>query len=769
MRFPLRLGLVFAGSLLTAAGSLSAQTDSLAGYFGFTGAEITKIGDGAGPMTVADLDGDGLHDIIVVNSRQSQLDLLYQKPDASPDEVDQTLDVNELPSHWRFRREELTVSHTVTVVTAHDVDGDGLVDLIYVGRPGELVVMRQDPVGVFDTAVTHRVRGIAAGPDGLAIVDVLGNEDPEVCVLVDAGIHIFPMTRAARPRFGDPVKLTADDDIVAFFAEDFDGDGRADLLAVIPEHDVPLRLWLQHRDAEGGYMGPELRMKMPPLREVEPVRFANRDAASIAVIERLSKRLAVYDLVAEPIDEQDEQHIQAEVFSFTNPETRDRSVTVGDVDGDGLLDVIATDSDANAVVVFRQAPKRGLLPGTLYPSLKGLSGLAVGMHDGDGSLEVAVLSKDEKIVGLTRFHGAALGFPTAVSIVTPGSDPVAMTIARLQGTLTAAVIVKKKRDHVLELHPLDDGTESTTVELEGVSRSPTTIRACDADQDDQTDLLLFTPNEPMTVVRASESGIPDEVLTDEKMPQFGLVSAATDSNTALFDMDGDGKDELLIADVNFVRACRYDTTRGWTVVEQVNAADAATKLVSVGVLGRRIVAADRENERLLIIGRGEDDGQWSILRTLDLQGFRIRRIFTGAFSGDGRPNILCTGDAGFAVVRLAGERLTLHQFADHRTDEEDRLEHEIEAGDVNADGHMDLIVLDAGEQMLEILTFSKARRLHPATEFEVFQSRLFDGGYSREFEPRQLEIADVTGDGAPDVIVLVHDRIIVYPQMTTQD
>ncbi len=31
-------------------------------------------------------------------------------------------------------------------------------------------------------------------------------------------------------------------------------------------------------------------------------------------------------------------------------------------------------------------------------------------------------------------------------------------------------------------------------------------------------------------------------------------------------------------------------------------------------------------------------------------------------------------------------------------------------------------------------------------------------------EPREALVGDVTGDGKPDLIVFVHDRILVYPQ-----
>jgi hypothetical protein len=51
-------------------------------------------------------------------------------------------------------------------------------------------------------------------------------------------------------------------------------------------------------------------------------------------------------------------------------------------------------------------------------------------------------------------------------------------------------------------------------------------------------------------------------------------------------------------------------------------------------------------------------------------------------------------------------------------------------------------------------------RLH----FQVFET---DGHASQRkgspLEPRETIIADVTGDGRNDLVLLVHDRVLVYP------
>ena len=81
-----------------------------------------------------------------------------------------------------------------------------------------------------------------------------------------------------------------------------------------------------------------------------------------------------------------------------------------------------------------------------------------------------------------------------------------------------------------------------------------------------------------------------------------------------------------------------------------------------------------------------------------------------------------------------------------------------------------MVVLDAGRQAVDILSFSDRGRLHPMTEFTVFETKIFSGGAPREYEPREVLVVDVTGDGADDLVLVAHDRILVYPQMAiTED
>lgn len=744
----------------------AAPAQSLAEHYGFDPLEVIKIEKGAGPMVTSDMDSDGKRDIVAVNNRNSRIDVLLQKAGATPDDPPPPLkSVNDIPQHWRYRRVEVPVAEEVGAVIPYDFDRDGLMDLVYAGAPGRIVFMRQSAPGTFDVARKHTVRNLNPTRDALAIANVTGDSSPELIGIVSGRIQIWALDGTD---IGSPTELSAGSgNIVALLVEDFDGDGTQDLVGVLPDDAAPVRAWFGTDVSGTSSLGPQMRFEMPPLREATAVRLNGQKAAMLGTIERPSRRAVLYRIEETPATTDADREAGLQTWSFADPSNRKRRTAFADINGDGLPDLVATNTESNAISTFLQVPGRGFVTYSNAPAYSDLDYIAARDVNGDGRAEVFVSSEKEGVVGRSDPDAnGALGFPATIPMP-GGSVPVALGVVPLDGRPWVAVVAKDGRNYALELQAASGDPTKVSVPLGSLSRAPDTVLAVDADRDGLTDLLLFTPEKPMMMLRRSgeKDGVPSFALLESKdMAQFGLAQAANAQNTAVADINGDGNAELLVADRNFIRALKYDPTAGWQVVEQINAPRGDAKLVSIALMGDRIVAADRENGKVLIFGRNTG-GQWTQQDSIDTKGFKFNSIEAGKFAGGSDDAILLVGDDGFGVIRFGGTRRSLQQLDSWRPDGNERVPHEFGAGDVNGDGLTDLIALDAGKQMLDILAISESMKLMPAQSFKIFESRLFSGGEPREFEPSQVIISDVTGDGAEDVILMCHDRVLLYPQM----
>jgi hypothetical protein len=85
-------------------------------------------------------------------------------------------------------------------------------------------------------------------------------------------------------------------------------------------------------------------------------------------------------------------------------------------------------------------------------------------------------------------------------------------------------------------------------------------------------------------------------------------------------------------------------------------------------------------------------------------------------------------------------------------------------GYLNGDGQPDVAVIDTQSQMIDILNYTIAGGLRHAVHFKIFEAKTLVSEERAGTEPREAVIADVTGDGRQDLILLSQDRVLVYPQ-----
>ena len=732
---------------------------TLGDFFGFSDLEIIKIGDNPGPMYTGDLNVDGVTDILVVNNRKSRIDLFLQKQGATPEDVVPVTRANEIPEHWRFEKNRVMVSHQVAALAMHDFNHDGRTDLIYAGNPSHIVFLAQQVDGTFKKTRSHRVKKLGANRSAFTIADISEDNKPELITIVEGNIQAWPLDEDS---LGKPMVLATEDRIVAFELADYDGDGLDDIVGLVPDSSEPVRLWITKSDAGIRSMGPQLRFEMPPLREFASVRLPGNEAARMAIIERASRRIVLYEVDRETIETSGDRDASIEIYPFLGKGKRTQLVT--DVNNDGLLDLIATNPSDNTIVVYEQSEGEGLSTGISSPTLSDVGSIGSGDINQDGNDELFVLSENEGVVGRSPLTSLEVAFPQPIPF-SSGNTPISLSVIDLNDEMKVAVISKEKRSYVIDL--IDQEGNNDTIDLGSLSRGPDQIIGFDADQDGNTDLLILTRDKPMKLAQMTDTGF--VVLDDDEMGQYGLVREASEMNTTLFDVDNDGMEELLIADDNYLRAVRYEPnpengiSPGWQVVTQVNLQDGSSDLVSLAKSGDDIYVTDQENERIVAI-RINENNEWKESESLYIHGYDFGPIYSGDFTGDGVPDILAVSDTGFAIIRVQGNRIALNELQSWRSDNERRVQHELAVGDVNSDGYSDMVSLDAGEQMLEIFTFSQNEKMLYATGFKIYESRIFSGGEPREWQPTQIIITDLTNDRQNDILLLSHDRLLLYKQ-----
>lgn len=163
----------------------------------------------------------------------------------------------------------------------------------------------------------------------------------------------------------------------------------------------------------------------------------------------------------------------------------------------------------------------------------------------------------------------------------------------------------------------------------------------------------------------------------------------------------------------------------------------------------------------------KSNGLYKPWKEVDLGSLRFESAHVADLNADGRNDLLLFGKQQFGVLYSGGSSIELVEVATWESDRDDAYPADVIAGDVNGDSVVDLALIDTSIDGLQILHFDPDSGLETVTHFRVFEEkRLVSESTTRGTEPREGIVADVTGDGRDDLILLCHDRLILYPQDT---
>lgn len=739
------------------------------------GPAVVKLDWNIRSLQAADLDRDGLTDLAVINNDHATIDLLYQlkpgvpRPDLKSDR----------PNRWepvvedaRFRRVSVTTGITMFELAVGDLNGDGRPDLAYTGDPENLTIRYQQADG---TWLEKKIPGAPAPIQylsGLRIADLDGDGRNDLVMIGQKELAVFFQQKDGE--LGPPDRYAlAEDNCFGLEICDVNGDGRPDLVYLSTGDRDIVHVRLQSANHQ---FGPELSYPiksasstlqiLPPATPKGPPGFvyaSNRTGQ----LEFFRLEPAAADKAAAP-------GLRPRVFTpFPGGKTA-AAYAFGDFDGDGREDVAVSDPDSAQVYIYFRQPDGGFTVARRFPSLADARSLAAGDWEGNGHADLFVASPKEQVLGVSAVNAdGRLGYPQPLPVK---GRPLAVAAGDLRGDkhVSVVVLLEDKGDRsiaILQRNP--DGTAKVTrsIPLTGLKTDPRSLRLIDANQDGLLDIAVFTPLDVMRLyVQAADGTFSDAAAN----PAFrkGLVDNLEAGALSVGDLNADGKSELLVSSGGFTRALKLDASGALVVVDQFNARDPSAEVDAAFVLPSApgahrpgVLLYDRKGEQFQRL-QADAQGVYEVAEVtpagkIDVVGTEARPGRAGA-----GPEIFLLGKNRFWWLPLGAPDLSVHPFETYTSDLPDVKYEDVLAGHLNADGQPEIVGIDPTLNLVEVLSRDPANKtLVSRLHFKVFEAdEHYQGRKTSRAEPRESLIADVTGDGKDDLILLVHDRILIYPQ-----
>jgi 6-phosphogluconolactonase (cycloisomerase 2 family) len=363
---------------------------------------------------IADLNGDGRSDAVVTNGQNGRVCLFFQEAAGSlprlPDRV--------LSAEKGFH----------VIPTTADLNGDGREDLVLAGWNSKLRVFLQGAAGILPEEPDLDLN-LAVAPWWMGRGDVNGDGETDLIFThpVADKVSVLLANPPGSVARGTPAELRVDGTPFAVGIGDLDGDGRNDLAAANSSKGT-IDLFFQTSSgslptAPDGALETGDRPRSLAIGDLDGDGQSDLAAANFS-----SGTVSIYfQRGAGSLGPAPSRELPAGVFP--------RSLALGDVNGDGLADLLVASRGSDEVIVFVGdiAGSLAPAPGVRLPAGSGPVAVAMGDLDGDGANDavVACLGTSAARVYL-RSPGAFREPPLELPLVS-GEGPRAVVLGDLDG------------------------------------------------------------------------------------------------------------------------------------------------------------------------------------------------------------------------------------------------------------------------------------------------------------------------------------------------
>lgn len=732
----------------------------------FDGPEIVKLDWNTSSPRAGDFNGDGLTDLAIINSSRARIDFLLQRKEGvkagEPEKSAREDRWNPILEVSRFDKQPLVIGHAATALAVGDWNGDKKADIAVVTDDEKLTLRMQGDKGSWTQKREFTLDSTADDTEVLVARDLNGDGRDDLAVLTNTRLMI--LLQKAPGEWADPQShALGESGSAGLSAADLDGDGLSDLFYTAPEGDA-LLVRLQH---EGTTFGEEWRLEIPVTRHwLHPVRLGGKKTG-VAWIQDETNMVEVAALTqgaAEP----NADHAATIRYAMLPTDSKNGAVAYGDLTGDGVADVVMSEPKAARVWLFQGSASGAFSEGREFPVLSGVEALSIADVDADKKSDLVVLSPGEQSIGVARWQDDRLVYPEIVYQTEEGETLLALTTGSLTtppGTSIFCVSEIKSKPQLITLRKTDTAKTFTaaTQELAVKTSRINGIRVVDANQDGRGDLALFSSLGPMQLLLSTADakapfkkveGIPDTFVA--KLAPAALTTG---------DLDGDGREEMIIAHQQLARAFKVDAGGRATIVEQFNAPDAGAELHSALVSRKNgkisVLLIDAAHSKLHELTAGKD----RVYRTDHTHALPVMTPDQCVLADAGKAvKLLLLGKTSFQIVPLDGSTFKLESVAAFDSGLKDAMPSDLIAAAFSGGDRDDIALLDTTKsRVIEFFQPANGSQWQSAMYFRVFETDPhFRGKTGLENEPHDYAAIDLDADGRLDLCLLTHDRALLY-------